>query len=123
VVEVFAKAAELTICIIQNHITRHYDSIVAPLAHQTFFIQPHFAWDWIFSARLEKVVTDATGFVSFGPYLNASCTADGSEIDSHGQSHPRIAQIYSAFQGDLCPADGFTVSVEDGVVMAVAYDS
>lgn len=53
---------------------------------------------------------DSTGFVSFGPYLNASCSADGSERDSHGQSHPRIAQIYSAFQGDLCPADGFAVS-------------
>jgi hypothetical protein len=59
---------------------------------------------------MENVLTDETGFVSFGPYLNASCSKDGSEIDSHGQSHPRIAQIYSSFQGDLCPADGFSVS-------------
>ncbi|KAJ9120035.1 hypothetical protein QFC22_002932 [Naganishia vaughanmartiniae] len=93
-----------------NHITRHYDSLTSPLGRQTLFIQPHLAWDWLFLPRMEKVLTDTTGFVSFGPYLNASCTKDGNEIDSHGQSHPRIAQIYSSFQGDLCPADGFSIT-------------
>ncbi len=44
-----------------------------------------------------------TGFISFGPYLNATCKSDGSEVDSHGQSHPRIGQIYSSFLGEFCP--------------------
>ncbi|KAJ9103739.1 hypothetical protein QFC21_002199 [Naganishia friedmannii] len=93
-----------------NHITRHYDSLTSPLGRQTLFIQPHLAWDWMFLPRMNNVLTDETGFVSFGPYLNASCTKDGGEIDSHGQSHPRIAQIYSSFHGDLCPADGFSIT-------------
>lgn len=94
----------------QQHITRRYDNPRAPLARQTFFLQPHLAWDWVAKPRLKEVYAD-TGFISFGPYLNASCTGDGSEKDSHGMSFPRISQIYAMFNGDLCPSTGFSVSL------------
>ena len=98
------------VSVLKQHITRRYNNPRAPLARQTYFLQPHLAWDWVAHPRLKEVHRD-TGFVSFGPYLNASCTADGSEKDSHGMSYPRVAQIYSMFNGDLCPPTGFSVSV------------
>lgn len=95
-----------------QHITRHYSSRSSPLASKTVFLQPHLAWDWVARPRLDQV-NSQTGFISLGPYLNASCSADGGERDSHGMSFPRIGQIYAAFNNDLCPPTGFTVSPED----------
>jgi hypothetical protein len=104
----------------QQHIARRYDNPRAPLARQTFFLQPHLAWDWVAKPRLKEVYAD-TGFISFGPYLNASCTGDGSEKDSHGMSFPRISQIYAMFNGDLCPSTGFTVSVFSSLNLSSLY--
>lgn len=36
--------------------------------------------------------------MSFGPYINQTCG-----MDSLNQAFPRMADIYSAFRGDLCP--------------------
>ena len=104
----------------QQHIARRYSNPRAPLARQTFFLQPHLAWDWVAKPRLKEVHAD-TGFISFGPYLNASCTGDGSEKDSHGMSFPRISQIYAMFNGDLCPSTGFSVSLFSSLILLFTY--
>jgi hypothetical protein len=97
----------------QQHIVRHYSSTDSPLATHTIFLQPHIPWPGTAFPRLESMTAN-TGFMSLSTYVNASCPADGSEIDVLDQVHPRIAQIYSSFQQDLCPSTGFTVGNRKG---------
>ncbi|KAH8090816.1 hypothetical protein HD553DRAFT_354510, partial [Filobasidium floriforme] len=92
-----------------QHIVRHYSSTDSPLATHTIFLQPHIPWPGTAFPRLESMTAN-TGFMSLSTYVNASCPADGSEIDVLDQVHPRIAQIYSSFQQDLCPSTGFTIT-------------
>lgn len=95
---------------LQRHITRHYRSGETSLADHTLFLQPHLAWHWLLLPRVETVRPD-TGFLSFGPYRQKNCTHDSQTL-----GFPRMADIYSAFQGDLCPPGphlvriGYTVS-------------
>lgn len=81
-----------------NHIRRHYSKPDTGLAGHTIFMQPHVAWHWVFLPRLENLLKPNTGFMSFGPYINQTCGVDSAE-----QTFPRMADIYSAFRGDLCP--------------------
>ncbi|WWC71206.1 uncharacterized protein I206_105159 [Kwoniella pini CBS 10737] len=83
-----------------SHIVRHYDTASTNIAGHTIFMQPHVAWWWVFLPRLEKVLDKNTGFLSFGPYITHICGND-----THGQFHPRMADIYSMFQMDFCPPE------------------
>ncbi|WVQ86296.1 hypothetical protein IAT38_008465 [Cryptococcus sp. DSM 104549] len=67
-----------------NHITRNWEEAATGLAEKTIFMQHH--------------LRSRTGFMSFGPYLNQTCG-----VDSAGQEHPRMADIYSMFRGTFCP--------------------
>jgi hypothetical protein len=88
----------------QRHVARHYETGSTSLADHTLFLQPHLAWHWILLPRVEAIRHD-TGFLSFGPYHEKNCTHD-----SQGLGFPRMADIYSAFQGDLCPPGPHLVS-------------
>jgi hypothetical protein len=92
---------------------RKYDNPSLPLAETTIFLQPHLAWEHVAHPRLARIRKNV-GFISLGPYLNATCSAEGGEKDSHGMGFPRISGIYSMFQGELCPPTGFTVSLVGG---------
>lgn len=74
-------------------------------------LQPHVAWHWVFLPRLENLLKPNTGFMSFGPYINQTCGIDSTE-----QTFPRMADIYSAFRGDLCPPIPQLVSLSVFVV-------
>lgn len=74
-------------------------------------LQPHVAWHWVFLPRLENLLKPNTGFMSFGPYINQTCGVDSAE-----QTFPRMADIYSAFRGDLCPPIPQLVSLSVFVV-------
>lgn len=88
-----------------KHIVNHYST----LAPQTLFLQPHIAWDWVALPRLRSI-HPRDGFVSLGPYLNATCFPDGNEVDTNGMRFGRLPQIYASFTGDLCPATGFAIT-------------
>ena len=47
--------------------------------------------------RLETL-SPKTGFMSLGPYITQTCGTD-----LQGNEFPRMADIYSAFIGELCP--------------------
>ena len=47
--------------------------------------------------RLETL-NSRVGFMSLAPYVNQTCG-----IDYKGNEFPRMADIYSAFRGELCP--------------------
>ncbi|WRT68769.1 uncharacterized protein IL334_005749 [Kwoniella shivajii] len=83
-----------------SHIVRNYENPVTNLAQHTIFMQPHVAWDWLFLPRLEKSFQPNTGFLSFGVYISHICGND-----THGQVHPRMADIYSMFRQDFCPPE------------------
>lgn len=98
-----------------QHIVRNYNSSLAP---QTLFMQPHIAWEWVAIPRIQNI-QPRIGFMSFGPYLNASCSGDGNEIDTNGMRFGRIPQIFSSFTGELCPPTGFAVSVDECFVFVL----
>ena len=89
----------------QHHIARHYESGATSFADQTLFLQPHLAWHWILLPRVESIRRD-TGFLSFGPYHAKTCTHDSQNL-----GFPRMADIYSSFQGTLCPPGTHLVSL------------
>ena len=89
---------------IQRHIARHYDLGATSLADYTLFLQPHLAWHWILLPRIESIRHD-TGFLSFGPYKAKTCTHDSQNL-----GFPRMADVYSSFQGTLCPPGTHLVS-------------
>lgn len=88
-----------------KHIVNHYSE----LAPQTLFLQPHIAWDWVALPRLRQI-HPRDGFVSLGPYLNATGTPEGGFLDTNGQTFGRIPQIYASFTGELCPSSGFAIT-------------
>jgi hypothetical protein len=67
------------------------------MADHTLFLQPHLAWHWIMLPRVSSLKHN-TGFMSFGPYKAKTCTKD-----SQGLEFQRMSDIYSSFQGSLCP--------------------
>ncbi|EIW69005.1 hypothetical protein TREMEDRAFT_73995 [Tremella mesenterica DSM 1558] len=80
-----------------RHIVRHYDNAESDMADHTIFLQPHLAWDWVLLPRV-SIIKPNTGFLSLGPYINMT-----RGVDVHGNSFPRINDIYSAFRGDFSP--------------------
>lgn len=95
-----------------EHIVAHYNASLPspspahspaarPLADHTFFLQAHFAWNWIADPRLRRTVSRKSGFVSFGPYLTNLCGLD-SEVDAFFQGE---REIFEAVKGRKCVAE------------------
>ncbi|CAD6583245.1 MAG: hypothetical protein TREMPRED_003508 [Tremellales sp. Tagirdzhanova-0007] len=80
-----------------THITRHYETAATNIAKHTIFMQAHIAWGDLMLPRLETL-NSRVGFMSLAPYVNQTCG-----IDYKGNEFPRMADIYSAFRGELCP--------------------
>ncbi|GAA5998970.1 uncharacterized protein JCM10292_005833 [Rhodotorula paludigena] len=95
-----------------EHIVAHYNASLPssspshspaarPLADHTFFLQAHFAWNWIADPRLRRTVSRKSGFVSFGPYLTNLCGLD-SEVDAFFQGE---REIFEAVKDRKCVAE------------------
>ncbi|GAA6026611.1 hypothetical protein JCM8202_000096, partial [Rhodotorula sphaerocarpa] len=67
-------------------------------ADVTLFLQHHLEWDWIANLRF-NFLERRTGFLSLSPYIESDC---GRDLRT-GEVFPRVRDIYSMFQEDLCP--------------------
>lgn len=61
------------------------------LAPHTYFLQPHLAWRWMALPRLD-LVTSATGFAHFGPYVRNDCGRERAPAEKANPAEGRVGR-------------------------------